>query len=160
MFFYYCFCCWDCVIILKHNIINIKIFFLCSCLFFSYILAHFLLMFLLIFFLHSHSFFSYILAHLLLTFSLVFFLHFHLSFFYVLACFLLMFLLVISSHRLIMNICHRLYILLNQISKHIIKQFEEIFLKIIFRFFLANFFSAKLTYITVFLTKMICYQAV
>src|SRR5436190_592170 len=128
------------------------IFFLYSHLFSSYVLAHFLLMFLLVFF--------YILACFLLMFLLVFFLHSCLFFSYILAHLLLIFSLIISSHRLVMNICCRLYILLNQISRHIIKQFEKIFLKIIFRFFLADFFSAELTCIAVFLTKMIHHQAV
>src|SRR5437667_10024030 len=97
------------------------IFFFHSCSSSSYILTHLLLIFSLIFFLHSHSSSSYILTCFLLMFSLIFFLHSHLSSSYVLACLLLMFSLVISSCRLVMNICHKLYISLNQISKHIIK---------------------------------------
>ena len=115
------------------------VFFLCFCLSFSYILACLLLTFSLIFFLCSCLFSSYVLAHFLLTFSLIFFLH---------------------SHRLIVNICHRLYILLNQISRHVIKQSEEVFLKVIFRFLLADSFSVKLICITVFLTKVTCHQAI
>src|SRR5947207_9794025 len=105
-------------------------------------------MFLLVFFLCSHSSSSYILAHLLLMFLLVFFLHSCLSSSYVLACLLLTFLLVLSSHRLVMNICHRLYILLNQISRCIIKQSEKVFLKVILRSFLANSFFIELMCIT------------
>src|SRR5205809_1074914 len=125
------------------------VFFLCSCLFSSYILAHFLLTFSLVFFLHSCLFSFYFLAHFFLIFLLVFFLHSFLSFSYVLACLLLTFSLTVSSHKLIVNICYRLYILLNQISKHIIKQFEKVFLKIIFKFSLADFFSAELMCIAV-----------
>src|SRR5437667_12337818 len=98
----------------------------------TYILTHLLLMFLLIFFLHSHLSSSYVLAHLLLTFLLIFFLHSCLSSSYILTCLLLTFLLAIPPRRLIMNTCRRLYILLNQISRHIIKQSEKVFLKVIF----------------------------
>src|SRR5436190_2119044 len=117
-------------------------------------------MFLLVFFLCSCLSSSYILTCLLLMFLLVFFLCSCLSSSYILACLLLMFLLVISSCRLVVNICHRLYISLNQISKCIIKQSEEVFLKVIFRFFLADFFSAELMHIAVFLTKVMHHQAV
>src|SRR2546421_5080513 len=138
----------------------LRVFFLCSYLSSSYILAHLLFMFLLVFFLCSCSSSSYILACLLLIFLLIFFLYSCSSSSDVLAYLLLMFSLIISSHRLIVNICCRLYISLNQISRHIIKQSEKVFLKIIFRFFSADSFSTELTYIAVFLTKIICYQAV
>src|SRR5437667_237208 len=117
-------------------------------------------MFSLIFFLCSCLFSSYILTCLLLTFSLIFFLYSCLSSSYVLTHLLLIFLLVISSHRLIVNIYHRLYILLNQINKHVIKQSEKVFLKIILRSFLTDSFFTELMCIIVFLTKIICYQAV
>src|SRR5437667_11947585 len=99
----------------------------------SYVLTCFFLTFLLIFFLYSCSFSSYILACLFLTFSLT-----------------------VSSCRLIMNICHRLYILLNQISRHIIKQSEKVFLKVILRFFLTDSFFIELMHIAVFLIKVTC----
>src|SRR5436189_265137 len=100
-----------------------------------------------IFFLYSCSFFSYFFSFFFFFFFLVFFfLSFFLSFFlcsylfssYILACLLFIFSLVISSCRLVVNICHRLYILLNQISRCIIKQSEEVFLKVIFKFSLTD----------------------
>src|SRR5206468_758318 len=135
-------------------------FFLCSCLSSSYILAHLLLMFLLVFFLCSHSSSSYVLAYLFFTFSLIFFLYSYLSSSYILSCLLLIFFLVISSFLLIMNICCRLYILLNQISRCIIKQSEKVFLKVIFRSFLADSFFAELMCVVIFLTKIMHHQAV
>src|SRR6266496_3678559 len=90
-----------------------------------------LLMFLLVFFLCSCSSSSYVLAHLLFMFSLVFFLCSCLFSSYVLACLLLMFSLVLPSRRLVMDTCCRLYTLLNQISRHIIKQSEKVFLEVI-----------------------------
>ena len=113
-------------------------------------------MFLLIFFLHSCLSSSYVLACLLLMFLLVFFLCSCLSFSYILACLFLTFSLIISSHRLVMNICYRLYILLNQISRRVIKQSRKVFLKVIFRSSLADSFSVKLMHIAVFLTKVMC----
>src|SRR5437762_13901773 len=88
------------------------------------------------------------------TDELVFFLHSYLFFSYVLACLLLMFSLVVSSCRLIVNTCYRLYILLNQISRHVIKQSEKVFLKVIFRSSLADSFFTELMCIAVFLTKV------
>ena len=107
----------------------------------------------------SSSFF-YVLAHFFLTFSLVFFLCSCLFSSYILACLLLMFLLILSSCRLVVNICHRLYILLNWISRCVIKQSEDVFLKVIFRSFLADSFSAELMCITIFSAKMMHHQAV
>src|SRR2546430_9488164 len=104
----------------------------------KYVLACLLLIFLLVFFLCSCLSSSYVLACLLLMFSLVFFLCSCSSSSYVLACLFLMFLLIISSCRLVMNICHRLYILLNQISRCVIKHSEKVFLKVILRSLLAD----------------------
>src|SRR5437667_5261324 len=98
---------------------------------------------------------------LLLTFLLVFFLCSCSSFPYILACLLLMFLLAVPSHRLIMNICCRLYISLNQISRHIIKQSEKVFLKVILRSLLADSFFAESTCIIFFtdLSHMLIFTA-